>query len=178
MGEAPSLEALRLEYEWLTKRVGESREDLRAITQQVVAAMATGALLIGLFAAFRPEDPSGLTSALFLVSLVPFVTVAMLSLWGDWAVQTVKTHFKIRREHEVRSAKMKEVIAQQDNAEDLTPLDVLELSQTLVRRDPSSGPPTREPVALGRRLDADAHGQSRRRRKGAIPGRSCSLSLP
>jgi hypothetical protein len=85
--ETVDTETLKLAYDWWTGRVAAQRDDVRSATAQLEASIASAALILGLFAAFRNETDSILVSALFAGALLPLVAIATLGLIGPWIVQ-------------------------------------------------------------------------------------------
>jgi len=81
--EPLDIETLKLEAEALRDEVNEWRSDLEDKLSDIKRAAATAALILGVFAAFRPEKASTLGSILFAIAAVPFLVVLYVSLWGS-----------------------------------------------------------------------------------------------
>lgn len=77
---------------------------MSSLLGQIATYAATGAVVLGVFGATRPDQDSALASVLFLGALFPFLAIFLLALWVGWESELLVTGYgrpkpRPRREH-------------------------------------------------------------------------------
>jgi len=92
-------EALKLEVESLRTDLDEFRERLTATSTRIAGAMASGALVVGLFAALAPEDKGLVGSILLAISAAPLLALILIAIYSplDIEKQLEKARYPAKR---------------------------------------------------------------------------------
>ena len=127
---------LKLEVASLREDVRDSAARLTATSLRIAGAMATGALILGVFTALGPDRHDTLASVLLGLAALPLLGVALASIWGPGRVEAAldKALYPMAHSGLVElGAKMREWSAHPERGLEEQPLSIASYEQAARR---------------------------------------------